>query len=78
MSQGRKGKVNYRCPVCFDREWDIDMLYDEEKNEYYCLRCNYIGIEADILARYQHTKTKYKDRLKRFKLTDFQNEPTGH
>ena len=72
MSQGRKGKVNYRCPVCFDREWDIDMLNDKEKDEYYCLRCNYIGVEADILARYQHTKTKYKDRLKRHTLADFE------
>lgn len=78
MSQGRKGKVNYRCPVCFDREWDIDMLFDKEKNEYYCLRCNYVGNEEDILARYQHAKTKYKDRLKRFTLADFLNEQTGH
>jgi hypothetical protein len=72
MSQGRKGKVNYRCPVCFDREFDIDLLFDREKNEFYCLRCNYIGNEADILTRYQHTKTKYKDRLKRFTLADFE------
>jgi hypothetical protein len=72
MSQGRKGKVNYRCPVCFDREWDIDLLYDKEKNEYYCLRCTYVGGEADILARYQHSKTKYKDRLRRFTLADFE------
>jgi hypothetical protein len=54
MSQGRKGKVNYRCPVCFDREWDIDLLYDKEKNEYYCLRCTYVGGEADILALPAH------------------------
>ena len=72
MSQGRKGKVNYRCPVCFDREWDIDLLYDVDKHEYYCLRCNYVGTEADILARYSHTKTKYRDRLKRYTLVDFE------
>ena len=28
MSQGRKGKLNYRCPSCFMR--DLDVL---EKNE---------------------------------------------
>jgi hypothetical protein len=78
MSQGRKGKVNYRCPVCFDREWDIDMLFDNEKKEYYCLRCNYIGSEADVLVRYQHTKTKYKDRLRRYTLAEIQNESTSH
>lgn len=72
MSQGRKGKVNYRCPVCFDREWDIDLLFDKEKGEFYCLRCNYVGTEADILRRYQHTKTKYADRLKVYSLEDFE------
>jgi hypothetical protein len=71
MSQGRKGKVNYRCPVCFDREWDMDMLWDKERNEYYCYRCAYVGTEADILARYEKTKTKYRDRLKRFEMSYF-------
>ena len=28
MSQGRKGKLNYRCPSCFMRDLDIDMFYD--------------------------------------------------
>ena len=77
MAQGRKGKLNYRCPRCLMREIDMDMLYDKDKDEYYCLRCNYIGVEADILARYQHFKTKYKFMLKRFTLADFPNEPTG-
>jgi hypothetical protein len=72
MSQGRKGKVNYRCPVCFDREWDMDMMYDKEKQEFYCLRCAYVGPEADILERYQRTKTKYRDRLKRFTMAHFE------
>jgi len=53
------------------------MLYDKDKDEYYCLRCNYIGKEDDILARYQHFKTKYKFMHKRFTLADFLNEPTG-
>lgn len=72
MSQGRKGAVNYRCPVCFDREWDIDLMYDRGRHEYYCLRCNYVGGEADILARYQQTKTKYRDRLRRFTLAELE------
>ena len=32
MSQGRKGKLNYRCPSCFMRDLDIDMFYDKEKD----------------------------------------------
>jgi hypothetical protein len=49
----------------------MDMLWDKERNEYYCHRCAYVGQEADILARYQHTKTKYRDRLKRFEMSYF-------
>jgi hypothetical protein len=49
----------------------MDMLWDKERNEYYCYRCAYVGAEADILARYQHTKTKYRDRLKRFEMSYF-------
>ena len=29
MAQGRKGKLNYRCPRCLMREIDMDMLYDQ-------------------------------------------------
>jgi hypothetical protein len=27
MVQGRKGKLNYRCPWCLMREIDMDVLY---------------------------------------------------
>jgi len=73
MAQARKGKLNYRCPSCFIRDIDIDMFYDSEKEEYYCLRCNYHGNEADVLrlnemARFRYKLidtriTKYKDDL---------------
>ncbi len=35
MAQGRKGKLNYRYPMCLRRDIDMDMLFDAEKNEYY-------------------------------------------
>ena len=35
MAQSGKGKLNYRCPICFMRDLDIDMFYDKEKEEYY-------------------------------------------
>ena len=50
MSQGRKGKLNYRCPSCFMRDLDIDMFYDKEKDEFYCMRCQYTGNEQDVLG----------------------------
>ena len=46
MAQGRKGKLNYRCPRCLMREIDMDMLYDADKDEYYCLRCSFVGDES--------------------------------
>lgn len=48
MSQSTKGKLNFRCPSCFMRDIDMDMFFDEEKKEYYCLRCAFTGSEADV------------------------------
>ena len=50
MAQGRKGKLNYRCPRCLMREIDMDMLYDRDADEYYCLRCSFTGNEKEVLA----------------------------
>ena len=34
MAQAKKGRLNYRCPCCFQRDIDMDMFYDEEKQEF--------------------------------------------
>ena len=65
MAQSGKGKLNYRCPACFMREIDIDMFFDEEKKEYYCLRCCYTGSEEDVLRDNQAARFRYKDIGKR-------------
>lgn len=51
MAQAGKGKLNYRCPSCFMRDIDMDMFYDKDKKEYYCLRCQYRGSEEDVLKK---------------------------
>lgn len=61
--------MNYRCPVCFGKEMDIDMLYDREKDEYYCIKCPYVGKEAEVLAAYERLKLRYK--LMRTRITSF-------
>ena len=66
MSQGRKGKINYRCPECLLREIDYDLLYEEDKDQYYCRRCNWEGNETEILGFYGIYKMQYKDRLRRW------------
>lgn len=68
MAQGRKGKLNYRCPACFARDIDMDLFYDADKKEYYCLRCSYKGDEKDILDKYSQIRRKYKLREKRLNI----------
>ena len=75
MSQASKGKLNYRCPACFVRDIDIDMFFDEEKKEYYCLRCGFSGKEEDVL-RLNET-ARYRYRAMKLRVVDFgeDNEP---
>lgn len=61
MAQATKGKLNYRCPSCFMRDLDIDMFYDHDKKEYYCLRCCYVGNEEDVIQKNQMARFRYKN-----------------
>ena len=70
MAQSGKGKLNYRCPSCFMRDIDIDMFFDKDKNEFYCLRCNYRGTEEDVLEKNQMARFRYKHILTR--ITEFE------
>ena len=72
MSQSSKGKLNFRCPSCFMRDIDMDMLYDEEKKEYYCLRCGFTGDEAHVLKMNEQAKYRYKAMKKR--VVDFNDD----
>lgn len=60
MAQSDKGKLNFRCPSCFMRDIDMDMFYDEEKKQYYCLRCAFTGSEEDVRALNEAAKYRYK------------------
>jgi hypothetical protein len=51
------------------REIDMDMLFDAEKGEYYCLRCSFFGPEAEVLRVNAEFRDKYLDRATR--ITDF-------
>ena len=71
MAQAGKGKLNYRCPCCFMRDIDMDMFYDAEKKEYYCLRCQFVGTEKDVLEGNERVRLKYGAMYRRF--TDFED-----
>lgn len=75
MAQASKGKLNYRCPACFMREIDMDMFYDEEKKQYYCLRCGFVGSEKDVLKL--NKQARYRYGLINKRVVDFgeDNEP---
>lgn len=65
MAQSGKGRLNYRCPSCFMRDIDIDMLYDAEKGEYYCIRCCYTGSEEDVLQKNELARFRYRSMMER-------------
>ena len=71
MAQSGKGRLNYRCPSCFMRDLDIDMFYDREKKEYYCIRCQFTGSEEDVTEFNEIVRIRYKAMKKRFSEKDF-------
>ena len=75
MAQATKGKLNFRCPSCFMRDIDIDMFFDTDKSEYYCLRCGFTGDESDVLRL--NEMARYRYRFMRMRVVDFgeDNEP---
>ncbi len=75
MAQATKGKLNFRCPSCFMRDIDIDMFFDEEKKEYYCLRCSFSGNEEKVLQL--NEMARYRYRAMKLRVVDFgeDNEP---
>lgn len=72
MAQAGKGGLNYRCPACFMRDLDIDMFYDGEKQEYYCIRCQFTGTEEQVLAQNEVARNRYRFMHKRFQEEEFE------
>ena len=75
MSQSKKGKLNYRCPSCFAREIDMDMFFDEDKQEYYCIRCCFHGTEEDVKKANELCKIRYQHIADRISEIGADNEP---
>ena len=72
MAQGKTGPINYRCPQCLFRAVDYDLLYEKDKDEYYCRRCNWEGVEMEILSFYRIYKQQYKHMLKRWTVEEIE------
>lgn len=75
MAQAKKGKLNFRCPSCFMRDIDIDMFFDMDKKQYYCLRCGFSGSEADVVRLNEQAKYRYRRLKQRVVSFGEDNEP---
>ena len=71
MAQAGKGKLNYRCPSCFMRDIDMDMFYDKDKKEYYCLRCQNRVSEENVLKKNEMARFRYDAMYERYTKFDF-------
>ena len=47
------------------------MFYDSQKEEFYCMRCQFIGSEEEVLRMNEMVRVRYKDMMKRF--NDFED-----
>lgn len=53
------------------RDLDIDMFYDQDKGEFYCIRCQFVGDEKKILAWNDKVREKYGWMNTRFEKFNF-------
>lgn len=53
------------------RDLDLDMFYDRDKKEYYCIRCQYKGAEEDVLEKNEMARFRYGSMDKRYTKFDF-------
>lgn len=58
-----------RCPVCFSREMDV-LLVPLKDGNHRCLKCSFVGSEAEIQAQYRDIQKKYHWISKRLTLEE--------
>ena len=47
MPENEKAR-QIRCPECFSKDIDVHLLYDEDKDEYYCYNCCFTGSYEEV------------------------------
>jgi hypothetical protein len=57
------------------RDIDMDMFFDGDKKEYYCLRCGFVGNEAKVHELNEQAKFRYRALKKRVTSFNEDNEP---
>jgi len=64
-------EVTMRCPVCFEREIDVLMKYEEETKTHKCLKCSFTGDEKAVRERYAHIRGKFLWNCNRITIEDY-------
>jgi len=62
-------EVTMRCPVCFNR--DIDVLMKYENNMYSCQKCSFSGSEEKVREYYKYLQVKFKWIDRRITVEDY-------
>lgn len=62
-------EITMRCPVCFSR--DIDVLMKYEEGLYSCLKCSFNGTEEEVRNHYLDIQKKFNWIEKRITLRDY-------
>ena len=62
-------KLTMRCPVCFSREIDVLMRYED--GQYACLKCSFRGTESEVRDLYKDIQKKFKWIGKRITIQDY-------
>jgi ribosomal protein L37AE/L43A len=64
-----KNRSSKRCPVCFSREMDV-LLVRHEDGLWGCVKCAFLGTEAEIRGMYKDVQKKYHGMIDRYTLDD--------
>lgn len=63
-------EITMRCPVCFNREIDVLMKFDNGK--YCCLKCSFTGTENEVRNFYLDIQKKFKFIERRITIDDYE------
>ena len=71
MQHGSSWKRQIKLQMSLLLHIDMDMFYDKDKKEYYCLRCQYRGSEEDVLKKNEMARFRYGAMYERYTKFDF-------
>lgn len=62
-------RLTKRCPVCFSREMDV-LLIPRGDDRWSCVKCAFVGTDAEIRGMYRDVQKKYHGMLRRYTIEE--------